>query len=254
LHGALGIPATLFAVGRTLERWPEAFREIASDPLFDLQQHTYSHQLLKTVCIDDGMSVRVVQGVGLEEIREEVSRTSELLRQIVGIECLGLTGPWCYYRGLRDRPDILAILHDEGIRFTRTDGRNEHDWHPVSMDLQPYWYEALGFPDMLEIPIHAWHDCVIRDEILGWDDLDGYVDSVKPYIDQAATEDKVFSLCQHDWSSIRADPEMRATREILRYALEVGLRPMTYRDFYLEQVAQRSGTASNPAMKAANAA
>ena len=47
LHHRLGVPATLFVVGQTLEQWVSAFQSIAADPLFDLQQHTYSHQLLK---------------------------------------------------------------------------------------------------------------------------------------------------------------------------------------------------------------
>src|SRR3954452_24640097 len=240
LHNRLGIPATLFIVGQTLERWIPQFHAIARDPLFDLQQHTYSHQLLKTVCIDDGKSIRVVRGVSLEETRQEDRRTTELLRQTLGVECIGLTGPWCYYRGLRDRPDILEILWQEGIRFTRTDGRNEHDWHPVSIDLQPYWYDALGFPDVLEIPIHGWHDCVIREEVLGWKNVDGYVESVRPYIDRAAADDKVFSLCQHDCSSIRADPQMRATETLIRYAQEVGLRSMPYRDYHDPRKGERS--------------
>jgi len=235
LHNRLGVPATLFTVGQTLEQWVPEFQTIALDPLFDLQQHTYSHQLLKTVYIDDGKSIRVVRGVSLEETRHEVRKTSELLRKHLDVECIGLTGPWCYYRGLRDRPDILEVLWEEGIRFTRTDGRNEHDWHPVSMDLQPYWYEALGFAEMLEIPIHGWHDCVIRAEVLGWGDLEGYVESVKPYIDRAAAEDKVFSLCQHDWSSIREDPKMDATEMLIRYAKIHGVRFMTYRAYYEEQ-------------------
>lgn len=232
LHNRLGLPATLFIVGQTLERWIPQFQAIAQDPLFDLQQHTYSHQLLKTVSIDDGQSIRVVRGVSPEATRQEVRKTTELLRTTLDVDCIGLTGPWCYYRGLRDRPDILQVLWEEGIRFTRTDGRNQHDWHPVAIDLQPYWYEHTGYPDVLEIPIHAWHDCVIRDEVLGWDDLDGYVDSVKPYISRAAAEDKVVSLCQHDWSSIRADPEMTATERILRSAQDAGLHCMTYRAYY----------------------
>jgi len=234
LHNRLGVPATLFVVGQTLEQWLPEFQAVAVDPLFDMQQHTYSHQLLKTVYIDDGKSIRVVQGVSLEETRQEVRKTNELLHRHLGIECVGLTGPWCYYRGLRDRPDILQVLWEEGIRFTRTDGRNEHDWHPVSIDLQPYWYQALGFPDMLEIPIHGWHDCVIRAEVLGWEDLEGYVESVKPYIDRAAAEDKVLSLCQHDWSSIRADPQMHATETLICYAKAHGMRFMTYRAYYQE--------------------
>ena len=239
LHDRLGIPATLFIVGQTLERWIPQFQASAQDPLFDLQQHTYSHQLLKTIHIDDGTSIRVVRGVSPEETRQEVRKTMDLLRTTLGVECIGLTGPWCYYRGLRDRPDILQVLWEEGIRFTRTDGRNEHDWHPVAIDLQPYWYEPAGFPDVLEIPIHAWHDCVIRDKVLGWDDLDGYVDSVRPYIHRAATEDKVFSVCQHDWSSTRSDPEMIATQRILRCAQDEGLHFMTYRAYYEACNAQR---------------
>ena len=48
---------------------------------------------------------------------------------------------------------------------------NEHDWHP-SLICSPVRV-TLGFPDVLEIPIHGWHDCVIRDEVLGWEDVDG---------------------------------------------------------------------------------
>ena len=234
LHNLLNVPTTFFIVGQTLERCAPNFQAVMNDPLIDLQQHTYSHQLLKTVYIDDGKSIRVTRGVSPDETRVEVGKTNQLLKQHLNVDCIGLTGPWCYYRGLRDRPDLLQILHSEGIRLTRTDGRNEHDWHPVDMDLQPYWYDALGFPDILEVPIHGWHDCVIREEELGWDNLDGYVESVKPYIDRAANEDKIFSLCQHDWSSTRADPEMMATERILRYAQKAGLRFMTYKDYYEE--------------------
>jgi peptidoglycan/xylan/chitin deacetylase (PgdA/CDA1 family) len=232
LHNRLGVPATLFIVGQTLERRVPQFQAIADDPLFDIQQHTYSHQLLKTVYIEDGRSVRVVRGVTVEETREEVRKTNALLAEHLRVQCIGLTGPWCYYRGLRDRPEILQVLWEEGIRFTRTDGRNERDWHPVALDLQPYWYDALGFPDVLEIPIHGWHDCVIRDEVLGWEDVDGYVKSVRPYIARAATEDMVFSLCQHDWSSIRADPQMHGTEALIRYAQDQGLRFMSYRAYF----------------------
>ena len=40
LHEELGIPCTLFVVGRTLRQSPEAFRELVGHPLFDLQQHS----------------------------------------------------------------------------------------------------------------------------------------------------------------------------------------------------------------------
>jgi hypothetical protein len=138
------------------------------------------------------------------------------------------------------------VLREGGIRLTRTDGRNERDWHLVSLDLQPDWYDALGFPDMLENPIHGWHDCVIRDEVLGWDDVDRYVESVRPYIDRVSAEDKVFSLCQHDWSSIRADPRMRATEALIQYVQEQGLRFMSYRAFPTHAKTNGASAASPP--------
>lgn len=239
IHDALGVPATPFIVGQTLERWGPAFQAIARDPLFDLQQHTYSHQLLKTIHINNGKTIRLVRGATLPQIREEAHKTTALLHTHLGVECIGITGPWCYYRGLRDRPNILEILWAEGIRFTRTDGRNAEDYHPVSLDLQPYWYDDQGFPDILEIPIHGWHDCVIRREVLGWDDLDGYVASVTPYIDAVAANDTVFSLCQHDWSSPQNDPEMGAAEAILRYAVDRGVCLMSYRAYYEEAREQR---------------
>src|SRR3954467_6344020 len=72
LHNRLGVPATLFIVGQTLERWIPQFQAIAQDPLFDLQQHTSSHQPMKPVSIDDGKPTRGVRGVRLEETRQEV--------------------------------------------------------------------------------------------------------------------------------------------------------------------------------------
>ena len=68
--------------------------------------------------------------------------------------------------------------------------------------------------------------------------------------DRAAAEDKVFSLCQHDWSSIRADPQMRATEALIRYAQEQGLRFMSYRAYYDACKDQRreSATSSGTAL------
>jgi hypothetical protein len=147
-----------------------------------------------------------------------VRKTTALLRSEFGAEWIGLARPWCYRCELRDGPDILQVLWEEGIRFTRTDERNEPDWHPVAIVLQPYWCGAPGFSKMLDTPIHDWHDCVIRGEFLGWADLNGYMASVRPYFDRAAAED--------------AEPQVHTTEAILWYAQDVGLRWMSYREFY----------------------
>lgn len=234
LHHRLDAPATLFLLGQTLELNVDIIRAAVHNGFFDIGQHTYSHKLFKTLYIDNGTSIRLVPGASPDEIRTEVRRTNDLLRAHLGILCIGLTAPWNYYRGLRDRPDTLQILWDEGIRYLRSDGRDANDWQPGPMT-QPYWYTHTGYPDMLEMCTHGWHDCLVRGHILGWHDLQGYVDVVTPYLDRAAEEDAVFSLCAHDWSSIREDPELWHMEQIIGYARDRGLRIRTYHDYYVEQ-------------------
>jgi hypothetical protein len=242
LHTSLGVPATLFIRGQNLERNPAAFEAVAANPLLELQQHTYSHILLKTVCQRDEEGVTVFRSGTLEEIKADVARASALLREHLGIECIGLTGPYTYYRGLSDRPDILEILWELGIRYTRAFGRNEQDWMPVPLSWQPFWYEPQGFPGMLEVMTHGWHDCLLR-PLCGWTDLEGYLAMVKPLIEQAAAEDWVFSHCAHDHSSIREDPEMTIMARLLEHAQAKGVTIISYGQYYEKRKEEMSNCA-----------
>ena len=237
VHEDLEMPATLFVVGRTLAAGLEAFRAVAQHPLFDLQQHTYYHTLLKTVCMEANGEVKLVRGGTPEQIREEVSRTNQLLRDELGVECTGLTGPWGYYRGLSDRPDILEILHEAGIRFTRTYARNEKDYQPVSFDIQPFWYNVQGFPDVLEIPVQEWQDVHLREKF-GWEDVRSYVAHLKRDCQEVAQRGCVWSYGTHDWSSLKGDSEMGAVRALLTEARALGMEVLSHRTYY-EQCASR---------------
>ncbi|MCL6444395.1 MAG: polysaccharide deacetylase family protein [Alicyclobacillus sp.] len=238
IHTRLEAPATLFLVGKTIELNIERLRALQNNPYFDFQSHTYSHKLLKTVCQNDGKGIRVFRGASLSEIEDEVVRNNELLHEVLGVSCCGLTGPYNYYRGLSDRPDILAILHKHGIRYLRTYGRNENDWQPVPLDVQPFWYEPQGFPDILECNINGWQDCIKR-EYYGWENRNDYVRDIKNDLDYVKQNDLVFSYCQHDWSSIRGDETMWITESIINYALDLGIRIVHYTDFYLEMLSRR---------------
>ncbi len=241
VHGEFDAPCTLFTVGVTLENNVDAFKEAAQrSELFDIQSHTYSHCLLKTVCQDKDGEITLWPGGSISDIETEVGRSVDVTRELLGIEVKGICGPWCYYRGLSDRPDILQVLHDNGIRFTRTWGRNEKDWQPVDMSVQPFWYKPQGFGDMLEIPVHGWQDCIWRDEH-GWTDTQGFLAYQCELVDQAVEIDCVLSLCAHDWSSIKEDPEMTIVAGILAHARERGMRIMSYREYYEERVADSAG-------------
>ena len=245
LHREMDAPATLFVVGQTLEQNAEAFRRAAELGLFDFQQHTYSHRGLKAFWqIRDGEHVPtdVSPGMSLEEIKQEVSKTNALLKDILGVTCLGLTHPAGCHLGLCDRPDILAVLHDEGIRFVRSwgrDGRGRFYLAPGACQekIQPFWYPG-DFGDILEFPIHG-NDYNVRKE-MGWDDDAGYRDWTRQQIDDAAERDLVWSYAIHDHSSIRNDPDLSLIRELIQHARDRGVAIRSYRQEYARRKRERS--------------
>ncbi|MCX6377152.1 MAG: polysaccharide deacetylase family protein [Armatimonadetes bacterium] len=226
-------PCTLFLVGKVIEENLADLERLAGNPMFDFQQHTYSHRLLKTVCMEKDGEITVYRGMPFAEIEDEVGRTCDLLKKHFGKECLGLTAPYCYYRGLADRPDILEVLHRLGIRFTRTYGRDEHDFQPVAFEIQPFWYEPQGYDDILEFPIHGWQDVYWRG-INGWENVEGYTRYLLQCLDCAAERDLVWSHGSHDWSSVKDDPDMTIIRAVLDAADRRGVRVQSYLDFYNE--------------------
>ena len=243
LHEELSLPCTFFICGATLEENLPIFRALVGHPLIELAQHTYSHILLKTIVIEKEGTTDLHLGASLEQIKEEVNRTQEIFRQELGMECRGLTGPWGYYRGLKDRPDILEILAEAGIKFLRTDARNEKDYQPVPFENQPYFYALQGFPDLLEFPVQGWQDTYLR-ENCGWDNIVGFIREIKKGVDYIARGDLIWDYCQHDWTSIVNDPQMSIIRELAVYAQERGVKFDQYSSVYEEFISKRDGDTS----------
>jgi peptidoglycan/xylan/chitin deacetylase (PgdA/CDA1 family) len=239
IHTELEVPATIFIVGKTLmlgAQYVKPLRDFGD--LFDFQQHTYSHVPLKTVIADDenpfARAERFVRGGDIELIQKEVKHASEILKRYLDVSCTGIRGPWGYYRGLADRPDILEILHGEGIRFTSTYLRNERDWQPVPLETQPFWYTNQGFPDMLEIPSQGWQDCMWRD-VNGWSKLKKFEKYLKSIIREVERRNLTWGACFHDWSIMKNDSFVSSISELISYAKEKHVRTLSYKEFYEEQ-------------------
>jgi len=231
IHCAFKVACTMFLVGKTLENNINGCQDLAKDRLFNFEQHTYSHILLKTVAMETQGKVKVIKGGSLCQIEEEVKKANELLKKYLNIECIGLRGPWGYYRGLSDRPDILEILHSLEIRFTSTYARNEKDFQPIDFKLQPFWYSPQGFGNILEIPVQGWQDVYMRSKY-GWANLDAYLKHIKKDLDYIFEHNLVWGYTQHDWSSIRNDSDMNMTRQIIEYALKKGIKIISYKQYY----------------------
>jgi peptidoglycan/xylan/chitin deacetylase (PgdA/CDA1 family) len=264
IHEEYRIPCTLFLVGKVVESNFADITPLVGNPLFDLQQHSYSHRPFKTYVLDfqaipdeewtrrstrelrelEGLQTKprmiVHRGLSLDEIKQEVIRTQERLRDLLGIEeSRGLTCPYAYYMGLLDRPDITDLLYELGIRFVRSWGRNHFGWLPTPFSVQPFFYETHGHEDLLEIPIQGWHDGTWK-FVHGWANTQGYVAMLADSLQQVVEKDYTWSFLAHDWTSIRKDPNMSGIRAFIELALEQeDVSFLSHSAFYEQALAER---------------
>jgi peptidoglycan/xylan/chitin deacetylase (PgdA/CDA1 family) len=244
----LEVPVTWYVTGKTLERYPDEFRAVDKSPLVDLQAHTYNHILLKTILVEvpEGQIVHnstdffMKRGASNEEIAEDLARCQGVFESVLGRRATALTGPWCYYRGLGDRPDLLEIVDGLGFRALRTFGRDERDGQPVPLRWQPRFYRVQGFPHILEILIHDYQDDFYWREFVKPAPGARYIDHLKEVADRVAAEGLVWSLCSHDHGcATREGFETKGTwyREIVRYAQGLGIRFLPISAYYREMAA-----------------
>jgi peptidoglycan/xylan/chitin deacetylase (PgdA/CDA1 family) len=232
VHEDAGVPATLFVCGRTLLHAVDALYDADRSGLFDIQQHTFSHVPFKEIeYAPTPDSVARIPAAPAEALREELAFTSRLLLELLGRDCIGLRTPFGYYRGLRDRADLLQIVRDSGLRYITSWGRNEHNENPTPW-VQPFAYVDEGYPDIVELPFQFWLDVV-------WFDTHGYdtgpqlLEALRGAVDQVAEQDLVYGACFHDWVMLASrEQETGWLRGFLAYADECGVEVTTYTDYW----------------------
>lgn len=248
LHRQYGVPWTIYLTGQTVENYSVEIRGIAADPLLTIGQHTYSHMLLKSVYMTPGDGKPLhgrngnffAGGGSIDEIRQEIATTQELIRDRLGVECRGLTGPWGYYRGLVDRPDILQILQDNGILWIRTNARDHRDCQPVPFSEQPFFYADQGFAEILELGVQGYQDEFYWERFDDRSHGDTYLDYLDWAIRETARTQCVWNVCAHDHATATGDA-FRSTKgkwleHLIVRAEELGVRIMSPGDFYREMM------------------
>lgn len=229
LHQELEVPATIFMVGCNVAQHVPALAACRDSGWFEIAQHTWAHYPIKTV-VEESPAQVFLPGLPFDRIEEQIARPVAALREHLGITCGGVTLPYCYYRGLADRPDILELVRRHGLHYVRSYGRNEHDYGPVSWEVQPFWYRRQGFPEILEIPIQGWMDAQWRRE-RGWENWAAYHEFLKEQTAAVASRGLAWSHVQHDWTSLLEDESLSWTRRFLLHARE-RLELLTHDAFY----------------------
>ena len=229
-HRRHNAPATFFICGKLLDEAGARYRDLLADGPFEVGSHTYSHYALKIIPGGAEPSCHLVP------VRDEVQRTDALIRKVFGHPPVGLRGPGGYYRGLQGQKNTLEMLWGLGVRTLSTDARGPGETIPAPFT-QPYWYAEEGFPEMLEIPAHDWHENVLKGHNaapIAWpppfpwgypnhapktpeEEFEVY----KHGIDWAAEHDAFFySPPMHPWSVYRFNPEAKTLDLLLAYLLD----------------------------------
>ncbi len=238
-----GVNVTWYVTGRSMELYPDELQKVDKHPLLDVQSHTYSHMLLKTVVIKVPKG-RVVHGAtdwylqpcgSLEEIDADLGRCQDIFRKVLGRPSSAMTTPWGYYRGLSDRPDLLAILDRHGFRAVRSYARNADDGQPVDLDIQPFHYSLQGYPHILECPVQFYQDEFYWRQFAAPPDDASYLDALKLMVDEVVERDLIGTICTHDHDF--SDAAERANKEgwyggIIDYALEKGGKFLSISQLY----------------------
>jgi len=236
LHKELGLPATFFIVGRCLELRGRELRPILDRESFDLQSHTYSHRVFR-----DLPDARVSSGT---DVRREVGEGVRLVSQTFGRPCKGLRTGCGYHGGLRAMPDVLAACAEAGLSYVSSDLRGPGDTLPSPLK-PPYTYAEQGYPELWELPVHGWHDNVLKGYCAGVPLVayppaeDWQLPPRAPgtpqehaahhllWVDKAREAGLPFvSLAFHPWSVFRYDPHLTELRLIFEGLLERGV-PVT---------------------------
>lgn len=250
LHERYDLPATFFMLGRVLETRGKDLRAIFGEsPLFDVQSHTYSHRMLR----DNQMHG---PGISLEELRKEISLGKRWVEEVFERECVGIRSGCGFYGGMSGTPERLQVIAEEGVKYISTDLRGPADSIPSGLQ-QAYWYSEEGFPDLLELPGHGWHDNVLKSKDQAWlllpwprflewgiprrpaETPEEEFEVQKVWIDKAlALGLDYLSLIYHPHSIYRISPDCRSIELIMKYLIDRGVSTTTYTAMYQRYAAQ----------------
>lgn len=225
VHRKEGIPATFFCTGKALESREAAFRafaaEVRKDPLFDLQDHSYSH-----------IGLGYAAGMSIDDLRADYERSFAAHQRILGNRPTGIS--ICGTSG-KDGPRLrgfdetakgrqeLQMVADLGVRMINT--------HLTDRDEATRFcdYASLGHPDIMGFP-SAYSDTA-------WLHRREYgepLDFVFARIREHARNGVPMPLMLHDWVAwCRApDQELTHVKAIAEQARKAGYELRTHAGCY----------------------
>ena len=233
-------PATFFIVAQLAQAAGARLREILDHDLFDLQNHSFTH--------DDMLAIRDDAAA----VRHELVDSQHIIEDMFGREVTGFTAPGGFPHGFLGEARLLDALWEAGYRFVRTLSWNPQGTQPAPLT-QPFWFDADGYPELLEISAHAWHDNILTGQpgavawppTLPWgypvqrpstgrEVYQAYAAGIEYARDRRLL---TYAPCFHPWSIYRVDRAAAQVDLLLAHAQQAGLTLASCIDVYRHLVA-----------------
>jgi peptidoglycan/xylan/chitin deacetylase (PgdA/CDA1 family) len=249
VHEKHEVPATFFTVASLLDKQGNDYLSLLKDhPLIEIASHTMTHMLLREhgYCGKPGPE---------EKYKEEIIGSKQRLEEHFECPVSGFRPAVGFYNGLSGASHLLELCGEAGYTYISSLAWGPHETLPALVR-DPFTYAENGFPELLEIPAHGWHENVMKGHTnsepfpvqlfphpLPDAALTGYITTVEEevnihtaVINKALSTDKGHStLIWHPWSLHKFDPEMKMVDSILTYVKEKGMEASTF-DEYAESL------------------
>lgn len=227
-----------FALGRTLEQADVGWLKEIAAAGHPIGNHTYDHVNLLARTADDlqfrfRRSPWLVRGRTVPQvIEDDVATTTLALKQRCGIAANGFRTPGGFPTGLRDRPDLQAMLQRQGFTWVSSlypahscGMPKEQPGDAVYADIlraqtqtQPFIYPT----GLVEIPMSPVSDVnAFRTHF--WK-LDWFLKAVRLNVEEAIRTGGVFDFLAHPSCLVVEDPTYEALKLICSLVKDAGDR------------------------------
>jgi peptidoglycan/xylan/chitin deacetylase (PgdA/CDA1 family) len=225
VHRRDGIPATFFCRGAAIDAREEQFRafyeEVKDDPLFDIQDHSYSH-----------IGVGYAEGKPVDVLREDYERSFAAHERVFGVRPVGVS--ICGTAG-KDGPRLagfdetekakeeLSMLASLGVKMINSHlaGRDEHR--------EFVNYGSIGHPDMMGFPsgysdtgwMYDWRSDTHPEDPVGY---------MLGVMNEHAERGDHMPIMLHDWLAWThaPDTDLSHVSTFAEKGRELGYRPATH--------------------------
>lgn len=235
---------TSFVLGQWLEMMVEAFGQekvkyFFSSEAIDPQSHSYEHKTFLSA--GDATRERISPLLPQKEINEQLHKSKLVISRHLEITPVGLRTPMGNIAPF-DNPEIIKLFAKNGFRFVSSWLKKAQREPNTPTETQPFFYDQLGFPDILEIPGVGWFDVhhtqptrmlVFDDEKTSWTQEEFaayYIRLIEDGLKAAENRSIFIPLVFHPWAVQYYDPDLKAHKAILQFAQEEKIKISSYND------------------------